>query len=294
MFLSLTSGISKIREKKFRFSSALRVGFLIILPAIALVLSLRTLANQYANRGIAIRVAVKEAEGVEIDRTPLKYRGVEIGTVTSMRIVDSNVMVDISVDRRFREALGPEARIHLVRPQLSWSGVSGLNALRGGPYFSLENAGRRADDDLKTEFVDFSAAVDEFAELRGPSFKLLSIDSRELAVGSPVFYRGVKVGEVISIRLSSKLDQAVIGIRVSSRFRRAVRRNTVFWKARAVHADFGLFSGASITVSSLEALVRGGIHMATPDEAEGLAPANAEFRLRADAPSGALEWRPAL
>jgi hypothetical protein len=67
-----------------------------------------------------------------------------------------------------------------------------------------------------------------------------------------------------------------------------VKTNTVFWNASGINANFSLFSGASIDIESLRALLDGGIAFATPDQGGQAVKPGAVFTLH-DRPQ--KEWR---
>jgi hypothetical protein len=82
---------------------------------------------------------------------------------------------------------------------------------------------------------------------------------------------------------------------VRQRYAPLVQEGSVFWNASGLHADFSLFSGASIDVESLKALLAGGVAFATPDIPDGSQVADgSRFVLHGQPDAAWLTWRPVV
>jgi paraquat-inducible protein B len=115
-----------------------------------------------------------------------------------------------------------------------------------------------------------------------------------LKVNSPVYYRQVKVGKVVSYNLSDTFGSVFIHVNIEERYRAIIRESTKFWKAGGVRIEGGLFSGLSVATESLEALLTGGIALATPDNSSMVSSTagNYHFILHEKAQDEWLDWRP--
>ncbi len=78
------------------------------------------------------------ADGIVPGRTPVRYQGVEVGTVQDISLSDDlrkiEVKVSIKSDMKMRCA---KSQFWLVTPKASLAGVSGLDALVGGNYIGM-------------------------------------------------------------------------------------------------------------------------------------------------------------
>ena len=111
--------------------------------------------------------------------------------------------------------------------------------------------------------------------------------------GVGIFYRGMRVGDVQSVAMSSTGQEVVIFAKIDYRYDQFVRDNTKFWDAGGVDAKVGLF-GAKIKVDSVQALWNGGIAFATPDQPGKPVNSGATFKLEPKMDPAWENWSPKL
>jgi paraquat-inducible protein B len=115
-----------------------------------------------------------------------------------------------------------------------------------------------------------------------------------LQAGSPIFYRGVEVGEVLECRLGEHARKVVIEAFVRTNYAALVRQNSVFWNAGGVNFHLGLFSGAQVSAESAQAILSGGIEFATPPEFSAAATNGAHFELHEKIDEAWKKWEPEI
>ena len=111
-----------------------------------------------------------------------------------------------------------------------------------------------------------------------------------LSDGNGVVYNG-RSGALV--KLSPGAREIRVQINVEKEYVRLIRTNTVFWRKMGISADLGLF-GSKINIGSLESILKGGIALATPDEAGKIANAESTFSLAKEPPKKWEEWAPRL
>lgn len=79
------------------------------------------------------------ADGIVAGRTPVRYQGVEVGTVQNIKLSDDlrTIKVEASIKSDMRDALREGTQFWLVTPKASLAGISGLDALVGGNYIGM-------------------------------------------------------------------------------------------------------------------------------------------------------------
>ena len=82
-------------------------------------------------------------------------------------------------------------------------------------------------------------------------------------VGTPVFFRKIRVGEVVASELDASGEFVTIQVFVHAPHDARVSQGTRFWNASGVHVSVGA-SGVSVNVESLASLLIGGIAFDTP------------------------------
>ena len=99
--------------------------------------------------------------------------------------------------------------------------------------------------------------------LPGRHFVLESDRLGSLDIGSPVYYRQIKVGQVVSYQLEKDLKTLNLKVFVHAPHHDLVRKNTKFWNASGLDVALDA-SGIRIRTQSLVTLMLGGIAFDTP------------------------------
>ena len=243
--------LAEVVEEKRRFS------FVWIVPLVALMIALGMVYRSYTQQGPEIQIRFDNAEGVMAGKTRVKYRDVEIGQVTQVRFTPDFRQVEVTarLDPGLESLLGEGSRFWIVRPRIGLSGASGINTLVSGVHIAM-------DPDRKGEkarrFVGLEEPPKVLSDAKGRLFQLRAERLGSLSVGSPVYYRQVKVGEVTGYRLAPEGDHVAIDLFIDAPHDRLVKANTRFWKVSGL--SMALTSeGVQVQMESLAALVAGGI-----------------------------------
>lgn len=249
-----------------------------LLPVIALMIASWLIWTSYSDRGTTITIDFQSANGIVPGRTPIRYQGVEVGTVQNISLSKdlSKIEVSASVKSDMKDALRKDTQFWLVTPKASLAGVSGLDALVGGNYIGMM-PGRGEPED---HFV----ALDTQPKYRINNGELMihlhAADLGSLTSGSLVYFRKIPVGRVYDYALNDGNQGVTIDVLIERRFTNLVKKGTRFWNVSGVKADVG-FSGAKVELESLSALVNGAIAFDSPDDSK-VAQQNDEFGLYED------------
>ena len=249
-----------------------------LLPVIALMIASWLIWTSYSDRGTTITIDFQSANGIVPGRTPIRYQGVEVGTVQNISLSKdlSKIEVSASVKSDMKDALRKDTQFWLVTPKASLAGVSGLDALVGGNYIGMM-PGRGEPED---HFV----ALDTQPKYRINNGELMihlhAADLGSLTSGSLVYFRKIPVGRVYDYALNDGNQGVTIDVLIERRFTNLVKKGTRFWNVSGVKADVG-FSGAKVELESLSALVNGAIAFDSPDDSK-VAQQNDEYGLYED------------
>ncbi|MDI5815040.1 MlaD family protein, partial [Salmonella enterica subsp. enterica serovar Cerro] len=104
-----------------------------LLPLIALMIAGWLVWDSYQDRGNSVTIDFMSADGIVPGRTPVRYQGVEVGTVEDVSLSKDlrKIEVRVSIKSDMEDALREETQFWLVTPKASLAGVSGLDALVG-------------------------------------------------------------------------------------------------------------------------------------------------------------------
>src|SRR5690606_18311818 len=92
-----------------------------------------------AQAGIKVMVELRDFEGVEAGRTPVMYKGIEVGLVKALKVKPdlSAATVEVAMDPLAEDYLVQGSEFWLVRPSISLAGITGLEALVNGNYLGM-------------------------------------------------------------------------------------------------------------------------------------------------------------
>ena len=139
------------------------------------------------SEGPKITIVFQSAEGLEAGKTKIHYNGVDIGTVTTIRLADDHktVIINVQMAPKTESFLSEDTQFWVVRPRISGANVSGLGTLISGAYIGLEIGSLK---ETKHEFVGLETPPIVTGEVPGRLFKLKTSDLGSLDNGTPIFF----------------------------------------------------------------------------------------------------------
>src|SRR6185295_5576262 len=177
-----------------------RISVVWIIPILAAVVALGIAVQRILSEGRTITIVFKLAQGVEAGKTVIKYKDVNIGRVTAVRLSDDYAKVELTakIDKSAAGLIVEDAKFWVVEPRITLSGVSGLGTLLSGNYIGFE-----AGKSTKTQrtFVGL-AEPPIITSGQGKTFTLRAAKLGSLGVGAPVYYRSLEAGQVLAYDLS--------------------------------------------------------------------------------------------
>ena len=235
----------------------------------------------YSQRGPLVTITFASAEGIEPGRTRVMLRNVEVGVVEFLDLSRDLSRAEVHARMRsdLKEHLTTGTRFWVVRPHLGIGGVSGLGTLFSGAYIEMApGPGRRTETFKGLEEPPVLPPQGE-----GKTFVLRARSLGSLSRGSPVYYRGVPVGDVLGATLASDAHSVAVNVFIHAPHDQLVRPETRFWNASGIEVSTG-GAGFRARAESLQAVILGGIAFDTRPEGENDSPSpkESEFELYPD------------
>ena len=233
-----------------------------ILPLIALGIGAWLLYSSYRDAGIKCTIHFDNAEGVTVDKTEVRYKGVAMGLVKDVT-VDKNlqgVNLLVMMKRKARSSLVADSKFWIVRPEISAGRVSGLGTLLSGSYIAMRPGTSAV---AATNFQGLSGPPALSPHTPGLNIILKADALFSLQRGSPVYAKNLKIGEVQDYHLARD-NSIVIAVHIRPKFSRLIRTGTRFWNSSGISIEGNLQSGFNLRTASLAALIYGGISCGTP------------------------------
>lgn len=228
-----------------------------IFPLVALAIGLWLIAQSVLNKGPTIKVSFSSAEGLEAGKTKIRYKDIDIGTVTALELSENRktVVVTAELQKSVADLLVSDSRFFVVKPRISGGSVSGLGTLFSGAYIGID-AGIskvRARDFKGLETPPFITS-----DSPGREFVLHSDQLGSLDVGSPIYFRRIKVGHVTQYSLEPGGTGVTIRIFVDSPADIYVTETTRFWQASGIDMTLDA-NGFRVSTQSFTAILEGGL-----------------------------------
>ena len=255
-----------------------RLSVVWIIPVLAAVVAIGVAIKRVRSEGPTITIVFAAAQGIEAGKTLIKYKDVNIGQVKAVHLTEdySKVEVTAKMTKQAEGLMVEDAKFWVVSPSISLSGVSGLNTLLSGNYIGFES-GKSYNDERSFVGLEIAPFI---PGKTGQQFVLKADDVGSLVTGSPVYYRRLPVGQVVSQELAADGKSVAIKVFVHAPYDQFVRTGSRFWKASGIDVVADA-NGVAVHTESVIALLVGGLSFDDPPfmPDKTLAPANAAFTL---------------
>ena len=236
-----------------------------IIPIVTLLVGGWLIIKTISEQGPQATISFKTAEGIEIGKTRVKYKNVDIGVVEGIKFSDdfSNVILTVEFNKGSEKFLRRNTRFWVVKPELTLSGASGLSTLISGAYIEIE-PGPGA---IQHHFTGLEKAPVVTADEQGKKIVLVTQKLGSVDTGSPIYYQGLLAGEVLGHELGNDRKSIYIHAFIKDPFDQLIRGNTNFWNVSGINVSMGA-DGFKVQTESLRSMIYGGIAFETPETLE--------------------------
>lgn len=283
-----SSSAAPLPRAKIRRQSKFNLVWLI--PVIAAAAAAWLIFNSVRQSGPLITIEFNEANDMKANQTMLRYRGVRVGDVRSVKLSrdSQHVEVQVRLDKSAENLARDGSLFWIVRPEVGAGGLHGLETIVSGPYLQVQ-PGTGAPQKKFT-----GAERPPISKTSGALEIIVTTPQiRTLNAGSPVFYRGLEVGKVLYLALGEDSTLANVHLLIETNFAPLVRADSKFWNAGGINVDLKLF-GINFNAESLKSMVIGGIAFATPPPPGILATNGTVFPLNEKLDEKWLKWSPVI
>jgi len=218
------------------------------------------------------------------------YKALTVGHVKSMKLVDDNVEVTALIDEEYSSLLVEDSLFWIEDVSFNIERVKNLSTVLSGAFIKVQKG--QSETKANRFFLFDEAPV---PTLNKKGLRVIVTGSRlsSLKVGSPVFYRQIKIGSIEGFRLNANAKGVEMKLFIDECYRYLVRENSIFYNATAIGMDVSLF-GVKVSTETISTMINGGITMVTPDDPLDEAQDRQQFKLY-DAPEEKwLEFSPEL
>jgi len=247
-----------------------RVQLVWIIPILAALVGAWIAVTTIMAQGPTVTISFRTAEGLEAGKTKVRYKDVEIGLITHVSLArdGSGVIAEAQFDKDAARLLVEDTRFWVVKPRVSSSSVTGLGTLFSGSYIGVD-VGK--SNEPRRRFVGLEIQPIVTGDVPGTHFVLRSDEIGSLGIGSPLYFRRIEVGQVVSFALDPDGRGVSMQVFVNAPYDQYVTTNTRFWHASGIDVTVDA-TGIRVDTASMAAIIAGGIAFQAPPD---LPPADA-------------------
>ena len=203
---------------------------------------------------------MQESHQISAGITKIYYKGVEAGLVKHIDYdpVKNETQIRVRLHKDYRDFANEKAYFWIVKPQLDFDGVKGLDTVLRGNYINFTSSDIKAK--RKMDFILY----EKKHLAKGVHIKLSTDDIRSIKEGAGVFYRSIEIGAVGSYVLNKDNLSFTIDLIIEPKYANLINGSSGFYYNSGVEFKASL-DNVSFSSGSLESVLRGGIAVETPD-----------------------------
>jgi paraquat-inducible protein B len=253
--------VSPVPESRTVAKRQTRLSLVWIIPIVAALVGAWVAVTRLLSEGPKITIVFRSAEGLDAGKTKIRYNGVDVGTVETIRLSDDHLRVITTVQMapKTEGFLVQDTTFWVVRARISGATITGLGTLISGDYIGMEIGALK---ESKRDFVALETPPVVTYEVPGRFFLLKTTNMGSLDTGTPIFFRRLQVGEVTSYALDKDGKSLTVKVFVRAPYDQYVNPDTRFWQASGIDVSLSA-SGLSVQTQSLLSILIGGIAFET-------------------------------
>ena len=209
--------------------------------------------NFYKEDSFTINVRLKDNHDIK-KGSKLLYKNLQIGKVTKIKLKE-DIFVSINIHNQYKYLFGKDAKIYLKGLSISLDKIENLSStVFGDNLYLIADKNNSFKENYRIDSVN---PDDTFYE-KGLRVKLKAKESKNLTVGSPIYYKGFEVGEIYDADLTQNGQFVIFDLFIQEKYSDILQITSKFYKATTVDIDVGVL-GANIKLGSAKSMLKGGI-----------------------------------
>lgn len=277
----MSDGIPDIDIEPARRSFFERASIVWLVPVAAMLIAVGIALNSWRDRGPVIEISFPDAGGIVANETLLKFRNVSVGLVEKIRFSENldKVIASVRVNKAIAPYVDDDARFWVVQPEVTTSGVSGLETVLSGVY--IEGTWNSEANGTVYAFDGLEEAPLTAEGREGLTIELRTSADSGMTELTPVLYKGIQVGKIGKARISNDGRWVFADAIIYAPHDRLVTTATRFWDTSGFRFSIGP-AGAELDFNSVASLIAGGITFDTLVSGGQVTPEGAVFEVFPD------------
>ncbi len=247
------------------------ISFVWFIPIVAVIIAAGLVYKAVTEKGPTITITFETAEGLEADKTKIKYKDVVIGEVTAIGLASdlTGVTVTAELDKEAKKYLTEKTKFWVVRARFSAGIASGLGTLLSGSYIFMDPD---SEGKATLSFKGLELPPVVTSKQQGRRFQLKAPHLGSVSYGSPIYFKGIDVGQVVGYEFSAQNRDLDIKIFIHEPYDQYIFKTTRFWFASGLDMTLNA-QGIRLDTESLVSMMIGGLAFSNPDESLSGSPA---------------------
>ncbi len=258
-----------------------RLSLVWVIPILAAVAGAWIAVTRILNQGPEITIVFSSADGLEAKKTKVNFNGMDVGLLTDIKYSEDHkhVIATAQLSPTARSFIVKDTLFWVVKPRMNGLSISGLGTILSGNYIGMELG---QSHETEHHFV----ALDQppfTSDVPGKFYTLHTPQLGSLGEGTPIYYRKLNAGQVVSYELDKAGNALNVRIFVKEPYDQFVTADTRFWNASGVDVSLSA-SGLQVQTESVLSILAGGVAFETPtaDKPRPVAAEGADFTLFED------------
>lgn len=235
-----------------------------IVPIIAIIIALWLGFQYYSELGPQIEITFESNEGLKEGQSLIKYRDVSIGKVEKVMLGEDGkgVKVIARINKEAADYVHDKTNFWIVKPEVGIGGVSGLDTILSGTYINMSGEKLTMN---KQKFIGLNKPLRE--NNNGEYFHLNAQSSYGIQIGTPVYFKSMKAGNVENITIALDGESVDVVLYVEKPYISRIHTDTKFWVQSSIAIDY-LNGQLNLSVAPMTNIIRGGIEFSSSNQNE--------------------------
>lgn len=195
----------------------------------------------------------------------LYYKNREVAYVKDISLQD-DIVITLEAPKKYKYLFGKNSKMYLKGATLSLEKIENISsAFLGDNLYLLADKNNGFKSDYTLDAINPS----DIHYKKGVRVKLHAKESKNIAIDSPIYYKGFEIGIIYDADLTPDGETIIFDLFIEEKYQNILKEQSRFYKVTTIDIDAGLF-GAKIKMGSAKAMLKGGIHFintpTNPDE----------------------------
>ncbi len=243
-----------VSDRTFKFFTSIW-----IVPFIAFAIGGWLIYEHFSKLGPEITIKFENSGGLVAGQSVIKFRDVPVGKINKIEINNNGkgVIVYARINKDAEPFLNETTKFWIVKPEVDYSGVKGLDTLLNGSYINMY--AKKG----KESIYNFKGLNGQYVDINSGHYYVIQCDFPvKVKKTTPVFYKGIQIGEIDKVTLNTINKKLIIIARIYKEYGNMVNSSTRFWVQSLLDLKLN-DNKLEVNMAPLPILLLGGIELDT-------------------------------